>query len=92
VTTVSEFLVEVYLSRGAASAARPRLEEVVSATEELTREGEPVRFLHSIFVPEDETGFYLFEAPSDRAACEAASRSGLLINRVVQVEWEGGAR
>ena len=88
---VSEFLVEAYRSRAAAPAAQPRLEQVCGAAEELRREGRHVRLLQSIFVPEDETCFYLFEAHSDSAVREAANRSGLLIDRVVAAVWEARA-
>lgn len=89
---MSEFLVEVYRSRASAAAAPPQLEQVSGAAEELRREGQHVRFLQSIFVPEDETCFYLYEAHSDGAVREAANRSGLLIDRVVEAVWEGGSR
>jgi hypothetical protein len=39
----------------------------------------------SIFVPEDETGFYLFHAQSGEAVREAAQRGGLRFERVVEV-------
>lgn len=40
-------------------------------------EGVPVRFLRSIFVPEDETCFCLFQAPSSEEVREAAHRAAL---------------
>jgi hypothetical protein len=89
---MSEFLVEVYVSRAAAPTARQALEQVRGAADELRREGQHIRFLHSIFVPADETCFYLFEAQSDDAVREAANRSGLLIDRVVAAVCESGSR
>jgi hypothetical protein len=79
---MAEFLVEIYVSRrdgGAfeSSAAKARL-----AAEELTREGTPVRYLNSIFVPEDETCFFLYQAVSADAVCEAARRAALPFERV----------
>jgi hypothetical protein len=40
-------------------------------------EGTPVRFLRSIFVPEDETCFFLYEGPSADAIQDAARRAEL---------------
>lgn len=54
-----------------ALAARVRV-----AVDEIATDGEPVRFLRSIFVPEDDTCFQLFEgAPA--AVAEALTRAGL---------------
>jgi hypothetical protein len=85
---VSEYLVEAYLSR--AEAAKPTSNFVSSTAEELTREGRRVRLLRSIFVPEDETCFYLFEAQSGEYVMEAATRSGLEIERVMDAVSESG--
>ena len=48
-----------------------------AACEALTREGTHVRFLRSIFVPEDEACFHLYEAASADAVREAAMQAGL---------------
>jgi hypothetical protein len=40
-------------------------------------EGAPVRFIRSIFVPEDERCFYLFQASSSEEVDEAARRAAL---------------
>ncbi len=44
---------------------------------DLTREGHPVRCVRSIFVPEDETCFLLYDAPSADLVAEAVQRAGL---------------
>ena len=77
---MAEFLVEVYLTAGSpfdASAARARL-----AAQELTDEGKPVRYVSSVFVPEDETCFFLYQACSADAVREAARRAALPFERV----------
>jgi hypothetical protein len=83
-----EFLVELYVSRGdgdsvANSAAKARI-----AAEELTREGTTVRYLNSIFVPEDETCFFLYQAVSADAVREAARRAALPFERVSEAVAE----
>jgi hypothetical protein len=47
-------------------------------------EGIPVRFVRSIFVPEDEACFCLYEAASVDAIRETARRAGLSIEAVVE--------
>ena len=52
------------------------------ATDDLRREGEQVRFLRSIFVPEDGACFFLYEGPSAEAVRAAAVRAQLGVGRV----------
>jgi hypothetical protein len=78
---MSEFLVEVYVPRDAVPAM-PGLEHVPGA----------VQLLRSIFVPADETCFYLFEGQSGDAVHEAATRSGLRVERVVEPVSSTGAK
>jgi hypothetical protein len=84
-----EFLVEVYLPRATAATAVPGPADISHAADQLTKEGRPARLLRSIFVPEDETCFYLFQAQSIDAVREAAARSCLRFERLVEVasDW-----
>jgi hypothetical protein len=54
----------------------------------LCLEGTPVRYLRSIFVPEDEICFLLYEAGSADAVREAALRARLPVERVAAVITE----
>jgi hypothetical protein len=83
-----EFLLELYVSREAATAASLGAERARSAAEELTRAGTRVRCLRSIFVPEDETCFLLYEADSIGLVQEAARRACLPFERVVETVAE----
>jgi hypothetical protein len=78
------YLVETYLpaNRGDDRSAGERRAE--SAAQELTRTEAPVRFDCSFHVPEDEICFFVFEAPSSRAAAVAAERAELDAIRVVE--------
>ncbi|MGH7359236.1 MAG: nickel-binding protein [Candidatus Rokuibacteriota bacterium] len=80
---MAEFLVELYVSRTDAGAVELGAARARAAAEALTREGTPVRYLRSIFVPEDETCF-LYEAGSADAVREAAGRAGLAFERVAE--------
>jgi len=80
---VGEYLLELYVARTDGRAFERGAERGRSAAEELTRQGTPVRHLRSIFVPEDETCFYLYEAPSVEAVQEVARRAALSFERVM---------
>jgi hypothetical protein len=78
------YLVETYLARGQAGERTARERRARSAAEELTQDRTPVRFEHSIHVPEDEICFFVFDASSGRDAAFAAQRAGLEPIRVVE--------
>jgi hypothetical protein len=80
---MGRYLAELYLSKGAASdvaSATARARAAAGAGEEDT----PVRCLRSIFVPEDETWFLLYDAPTAEAVQRAVGRADLPCARVVE--------
>ena len=79
---VAQFLIEAYVPGGDVDAARRGGVAASQAAEELSSEGTPIRYLHSLFVPEDETCFYLYEASELAAVDTAARRAGLTFERV----------
>jgi hypothetical protein len=52
------------------------------AAEQMRSEGREVRFLRSIFVPEDGACFFLYAGPSAAAVGEAARRAELGVRHV----------
>jgi len=82
---VPSYLVETYLARGRAGERAARERRASSAAEELTKGTSRVRFERSIYVPEDEICFFVFDAPSGREAVLAAERAELDSIRVVEV-------
>ncbi len=60
------------------------------ASEDLHGEGVAVRFVRSVFVPEDETCFYIYEADSAGVVREAARRADLPAAHVTEVVGKGG--
>jgi hypothetical protein len=76
---MAEFLAELYVSRwqGDAIAERAR-----AAAEAVSRSGGRVRYVGSIFVPEDETCFLLYEADTLEDVEHAATHAGLAFERV----------
>jgi len=55
-----------------------------TASEALRAEGADVRFVRSVFVPEDGACFYLFEAASADVVREAARRAGMGVDHLVE--------
>jgi hypothetical protein len=81
---VPDYLVETYLARGLAGERASRERRARSAAEQLAKEGTRVLFDRSIYVPEDEICFFVFDAPSGRDAALAAQRAELDPIRVVE--------
>jgi hypothetical protein len=81
---VPSYLVETYLARGQAGERVARECRARSAAEELSQEGTQVRLERSIYVPEDEICFFVFDASVARVAALAAQRAGLDPVRVVE--------
>jgi Protein of unknown function (DUF4242) len=75
------FLVEVYQPRASANVAAARAR---SAAKAASRAGTPVRYVRSIFVPEDETCFHVFESSSKEAVLEATERAAFAFPRIAE--------
>jgi muconolactone delta-isomerase len=81
---VPSYLVETYVPRMDADGARAARQRARGAARQLSREGEPVRYLRTTLLPEDETCFHLFEADSEDAVAEVCRRAGLAEPRIVR--------
>jgi len=81
---VAEYLLETYVSRTGAEAVSACAERARRAAKWLTSQGTPVRFVRTVFVPEDETCFYIYEAASEEVVREAARGADLRIERIVE--------
>ena len=91
---MAEYLVELYVASSDRAGAERRGDRARLAAEQLAHEGVPVRYVRSIFVPEDETCFYLYEASSPDVVREAARRAGFTSERVTEAvsDTHGGTR
>ena len=78
------YLIETFLARSHAGERGACEDRARSAAEELTRAGTDVRFDGVIHVPEDETCFFMFGAPSGDEAVRAARLAALDPVRVVE--------
>jgi hypothetical protein len=89
---MAEFLLELYVSRTEPEVVEAGAERARREAERLSGEGTPVRFVRTIFVPEDETCFYLYEAGSVDAVREAARRAELRFDRIAEAVADGKGR
>jgi hypothetical protein len=74
-----EFLAETYAPRGAAA---PGAAGLALAARQVSGHGAPVRFLGAVAVPEEETCFYLYQAPTAGAVRAAMTAAGLRPDRI----------
>lgn len=81
---MTKYLVELYLSRRDAGALDDAAARARAASEQLASEGRDVRYLRTIFVPEDETCFHLYEAAAAETVGEASRRAEIPYDRIVE--------
>jgi hypothetical protein len=82
---VPQYVVEQFLARTNRGALAEAAEHALRAADELTSEGVGVRYLRSLYLPEDETCFHLFDGPSSEAVVEVSNRAALRRERIVEV-------
>lgn len=85
---MAEYLLELYVSKTDRAGVERGAKDARLAAEELTGSGTPVKFVRSIFVPEDETCLFLYEAESADAVRRAAHRAELRFDRVAEAVTE----
>jgi hypothetical protein len=78
------YLAEVYAPRGGFAEVREAESRAAAASRAMRREGTRIRYLRSLFVPEDETCFHTFAAESSEIVAAAAERAGLRPVRIVE--------
>ena len=80
--TPTRYTVELSLPDAGCADVQEAAARARDAAEQMRRDGEPVRFLRSIYVPEDDACFLLFEGPSAESVRAAARRAQLGPRRV----------
>jgi hypothetical protein len=74
---MSEYLLEFYVARENEQGASEGGESARLAAEELRRRGSAIHVRWSIFLPDEETCFVLFEAESPETVSDAATLANL---------------
>jgi hypothetical protein len=87
VRPVPSYLIELYLAN--ADSLERASEDARRVERASVSAGGGARYLRTFLVPEDETCFHLFEAPSRDAVVEAATRAGLADARVTETLQNG---
>ena len=85
-----EFVAEQYVSRTDAAAVERGASAARLAAEQLTHDGTPVEFVRSIFIPEDETCIYIYNAHSIEAVRAALARTPMRFERVSEAVTGNG--
>ena len=78
------YLAEHYLPKAGSSSLGEAAVRAHRATEEMTLEGNPIRYLRAIFLGDDEVCFHLFEASSSDLVREASRRAAIPLERVTE--------
>jgi hypothetical protein len=81
---MATYLAELYVPDRGEGARAPLAARARAAAEEFSGKGIGVRYVRSVFIPEDETCFCFFEAPSADWVREALIRAAL--DAVIVVE------
>jgi hypothetical protein len=82
---MAEFLADLYVPKTGGAAVEAIASRTRLAADELSAEGTPIRYVRSIFVPDDETCFFLFEADTVDAVYDSAARAGVKLEHVARV-------
>ena len=83
-----EFVAEQYFSRTDVAGARRAGRAARDAAEQLTREGTGVELVRSIFVPQDETCIFIYEAESLDSVELAGQRAALAFEHIAEADSE----
>ena len=78
------YLVETYVPQTHAQDARAAGQRAHAAARQLSRAGEPVRYVRTTLLPEDETCFHVFDAHSEDAVAEACRLACVGTPRIVR--------
>ena len=79
---LGHYLVELHRPPGGWDGLQRLAAQARGTAEQLTAEGTPVRFLRSIFVPDEDSCFLLYAAASADAVGEAGRRAALAVERI----------
>ena len=72
------------MPRSHARDARAAGREARVAADQLSREGTPVSYVRTTYVPNDETCFHVFESADEKAVGEVCRRAGIGSARIVR--------
>jgi hypothetical protein len=80
------YVVERYRPSSDPQSLRSVADRLTAGAQHLSDEGTAVRYMDTIFLPDDETCLHLFEAGSEADVRAVARRAGVEVDRVVPAE------
>lgn len=83
-----KFLLELYMPRSDDHAVAAGAIRGQAGAEGMTRNGTPVRYVGSLYIPEEETCFQLYEAACARHVRDAAGLAALRYVNVLEAVTE----
>ena len=84
------FVVERYRSGSDPDSLRVVAARLTAGALQVSPDGTSVRYLDTIFLPDDETCLHLFEADSEADVRAATRRAGVEVDRIAhaeKIEW-----
>ncbi len=87
---MTQFLVEVFAPRSRARELAAAERRARRAAGRVSRNDNPVRYVRATYVPEDETCFYVFDAPSADVVARVGALAGLGDGRNRSEDARGG--
>jgi hypothetical protein len=81
---MERYAVEVYSPKGGREEFRLSVDRLRRAARSLTREGTPIKYRRSLFLPTDETSFHVVDGSSYEAVLEAARRASIDPARIIE--------
>ena len=81
---MAKYMVERHLPRITSEQLADAAGRAKKTTAQMTREGTPVRYLRSTFVPGEDKCFCLFDGPSVEVVKEANERAEIPFERIVE--------
>ena len=77
---------EAYAARSSGADVEAAAERATVAAADLRATGRAVRYVRTVFVPGDESCFYLFEADAAEDVADALRRAGIDCERIVEAD------
>ena len=77
-----QYVVERHLPNFTGEQVAAAAKRAKEATTEMTKEGTPVRYMRSIFIPGEDKCFCLFESESADSVLQANKRADLPVQRI----------
>ena len=84
---MAKYLVERYLPKFTNDQLVAAATRAKTTTAEMSKEGTPIRYLRSFFIPGEDKCFCLFEGPSADVVRQANDRAELPYERVVEAAY-----